>query len=132
MNLFKFIFLASLFSFNTFGAKRNFLFECAHYKTSSPVDYTRIYEVTKGAKTTYEVDVHAFDHHGESSFTKRVNLLTKYDGKILEFTTGNFRIKIDYVRTPISPGTLWAFGRIPEYDIHSFDWTCKQYGELSL
>lgn len=106
------------------GGSREFLFDCAHTNNSSPLERLQIFERTKGSNKFFEVDSVAYIGGIEKVSTKKVNLISKYDGKILEFTTGNFRVKIDYVRD--NGGYLWAFARVPDYDVHSFDWRCKE------
>ncbi|EQC43792.1 hypothetical protein [Bacteriovorax sp. Seq25_V] len=119
--------LSTISTLNTYAAplaKKELLFECPHKKTSSPVDRLFIYKKTLGSKETYEVEVQAYQNGIDKTYSKKVNLISKYDGRILEFTTGNFRVKIDKVRE--NEDKFWAFARIPEYDIHSFDWSCKE------
>lgn len=106
------------------GASREYLFDCAHTDVNSAVERLNIYETTKGVNVYHEVDVVAFENGVEKIDTKKVFLKSKYKGAILEFNGGNFRVKIDRVRA--NNGYLWAFARVPDYDIHSFDWKCKE------
>ncbi len=117
------ILLISSNSQGALQAKKELLFECPHKKANSPVDRLFIYKTTLGSRVSYEVEVQAYINGHDKSFKKKVNLVSKYDGKIIEFTTGNFRVKIDKVRE--TEGKYWAFARVPQYDIHSFDWSCK-------
>lgn len=115
--------IVSLTSFAKITPKRVALFECAHLKEGTPVDRLFIYESTLGRRTFYEAEVKLLQMGIESSYFTTLNLVSKYNGKILHYTNGNFRVKIDKVQ--VNEQKYSAFARIPEYEIHSFDWTCK-------
>lgn len=115
--------VVSLSSFGKLEPKRIALYECAHLKEGTPVERLFIHESTLGARTFYEAEVKLLEMGIESSYFKKLNLISKYDGKILHFTNGNFRVKIDKVQ--VNEKKYSAFARIPEYEIHSFDWNCK-------
>lgn len=104
--------------------EREYLFDCAHTRAHSPLERLNVYEIRKGRKLYYEVDMVSYENGIEKVNTKKVFLLSRYEGKILEFNAGDFRMKIDRVRP--NEGYLWAFARVPEYDVHSFDWKCKE------
>lgn len=107
--------------------KRTQLYHCVNYDTNSHVTDAIIYESKFGNNHPFyeiEVFVDNLNQDKEFSYIKKVNYLSKYNQKIETFTTGNFRIKLDHVRPGID-GQIWAFARIPEYQVHSFDWSCK-------
>lgn len=101
------------------------LFDCAHLEETSIVDRIVISKFTLGRNQYYELEVKLMIQGMEESYSKRVNLISKYNGRVLHFTNGNHRLKID--RTFPREGKYPAFGRVPEYDIHSFDWICKDW-----
>lgn len=105
--------------------KQERLFDCAHLDETSIVDRVVISKFTLGWNFYYELEVRLQIQGPEQSYSKRVNLISKYDGRVLHFTNGNHRLKLD--RTFPQEGKYPAFGRIPEYDIHSFDWVCKDW-----
>lgn len=115
--------LISLNSFVWAAPKQKRLFDCAHLDETSIVDRIVISKFTLGRNFYYELEVKLLIQGHEQSYSKRVNLISKYDGRVLHFTNGNHRLKLD--RTFPREGKYPAFGRVPEYDIHSFDWLCK-------
>lgn len=106
---------------------REAIYTCKHLDHQSQVEGVMIYESRFGqGKIFHEVEV-LEDFHGEkSSYFRKVNLISIYDGAIEHFTVGNFRVKIDRVRRD-ERGHMWAFARIPKHGIHSMDWVCKDY-----
>lgn len=85
-----------------------------------------IVESKLGRNTFYEVEVPYSDiHRNEQTFYRKLNLISKYEGRVLTFTTGNYRVKIDRA-VPIED-KYKAFVRLPNFDIHSTEWMCKDY-----
>jgi hypothetical protein len=113
----------SMLSFS--AAYEEKLFDCAHLNETSIVDRIVISKFILGKNHYYELEVKLMIQGMERSYSKRVNLISKYDGRVLHFTNGNHRLKID--RTFPREGKYPAFGRVPEYNIHSFNWVCKDW-----
>ena len=113
----------SMLSFSAVREEK--LFDCAHLDETSIVDRIVISTFTLGRNHYYELEVKLMIQGMEKSYSKKVNLISKYDGRVLHFTNGNHRLKID--RTFPHEGKYPAFGRVPEYDIHSFNWVCKDW-----
>lgn len=108
--------------------KREKLFDCAHLKDNSPVERVYIHKSHFGNNDPfYELEIVVHQEGLTSSYFEKVNLIKIYDGKILHFTKGNTRIKIDLVRK--KEEKYFTFARIPKYNIHSFDWVCKKLYE---
>ena len=108
------------------AAKRQRLFECRNFGSRSTVNELYIVEATLGKKTTYEVEVPYYSQLGEQeTYTRKLNLIEKYNGKVLLFTTGNYRVKIDRA-IPVEM-KYKTFVRLPYFDIHSTQWFCKDY-----
>lgn len=106
---------------------RETMYSCKYLDDKSQVEGAMIYKSRFGrGEVFYEIEVLTELDGRESSFFKRVNLVSIYDGAIEHFTTGNFRIKIDRVSADEN-GHMRAFGRIPQYQIHSKNWVCKDY-----
>ncbi|MFG1501345.1 hypothetical protein ABMA70_14145 [Halobacteriovorax sp. XZX-3] len=129
MNSLKLIFLILISSVTLakFGSKSQPLYHCVNYDGQSKVTDAMIYESQYGRGPIFhEIEVYVEDtnQNKEFSYRKKVNYIPKYDAKVESFTTGSFRIRLDHVVGGID-GNIWAFVRIPEYDIHSFDWSCK-------
>lgn len=124
MKFFLLITLLALPVIQSQAASRVQLFDCAHTNTSSALERLNIYETTKGRNTYHEIDIVAYESGVERINTRKVYLQSRYDDKVLEFSTGSFRIRIDRVRP--NGGYLWAFARVPDYGVHSFDWKCKE------
>ena len=119
--------LLSLSAFAGITPKRKPIYTCVNYDDSKHVEGVTIYQSQHGrGKIFFEVKVDVLRYGVESHFIKKVNLISKYGGKIQEFTTGNFRVKIDRVRRD-QDNHFATFARIPEYDVHSRDWSCKDY-----
>lgn len=105
--------------------KREAIYNCVNYDDSKHVEGVTIYKSRFGnADPFYEVQVHVLKYGVESHYFKKVNRITKYNEKIQEYTTGNFRVKIDRVRKD-SDNHFYTFARIPKHNIHSKDWSCK-------
>ncbi len=106
--------------------KRQALYHCVNYDTKSKVTDALIYESKLGTRVFHEVEVFVEDINQakEYSYFTKVNYRPKYDAKVEAFTTGNFRIRLDHISKGID-GNIWTFARIPEYGVHSFDWSCK-------
>jgi hypothetical protein len=122
------LFMSLLISSNTWALtapQQEKLYECAHLDERSVVERIFISKISLGRNIYYETEVKISIRGIESSYFTRVNMLSSYGGRVLHFTNGNHRIKIDKVR--VKEGKYWAFARIPKYDIHSFDWNCKDW-----
>lgn len=105
--------------------KRTELYRCVSLESGTGVSDTFIYESKLGSNLFHEIKVNFIENGREKSYFKKVNLISKYNGKVQEFTTGNFRIRVDKVRLS-NDGNIWAFARIPSHDIHSINWSCKE------
>lgn len=105
------------------GPDREALYDCAYMKTDSFVESLTVYHSTLGRREFYEVLVRARVGRDYREKFKSVHLVSTYDGRIQTFGTGNFRVKINRVFP--EEGKYRTFVRIPEYDMHSSDWTCK-------
>lgn len=102
---------------------RTALYDCAYMKDDSFVEGLTVYQSKLGSREFYEVEVRA-NVEGEYRETfKTVNLVSTYGGRVQTYGTGNFRVKIDRVFP--TDGKFKAFARIPQYNMHSLDWTCK-------
>ena len=118
----------SSFTFAGLKPKREALYSCVNYDTSSEVYGAKIYASSFGQRKFYEIEVLYLDDYKEASLFKKVNLISKYGNRVQSYTTGNYRIKIDRVRAD-EDGHFWTFARIPDFDVHSQDWSCKDiYG----
>ena len=107
--------------------KRKALYRCVSLNHHSPVDDAFIYLSRFGRKSEFhEIKINSLKDGRVISYYKKVNLLSKYDGKVQIYTTGNFRIRVDKVM-PASDGNYSAFARIPTHDIHSKNWSCKDF-----
>lgn len=83
-----------------------------------------IVESQLGSNTFYEVEVPYND--GEvKTFFRKLNLIRSHRAKVLTFTTGNYRVKID--RALPFEKKFKSFVRLPNFDIHSSEWFCKDY-----
>ncbi len=106
---------------------RKALYRCVSLNHNSPVDDAFIFESKLGSKNIFhEIKVNTLKDGRIHSYFKKVNLLSKYDGKVQTYTTGNFRIRVDKVM-PAKDGNYSAFARIPSHDIHSKNWSCKDF-----
>lgn len=113
-------FVLFITSFNVFAAgKRVDLFDCA-YMAESPLERVIISQVTLGRKTHHQFEIHSIISGFEKVKIVKVNLLKLHNDNIFHFTNGNSRIKIDFVQN-------LSFGRIPDFDVHSHDWHCKEF-----
>lgn len=121
MKILTLTFILFMISFKTLASeKRVELFDCA-YLANSPLERVIISEVTLGRKTHHQFELHSIVAGFERVKTIKVNLLRLHNDNIFHFTNGNTRIKIDFVQKK-------SFGRIPDFDIHSYDWYCKPKG----
>jgi len=121
----KLIILLNLLIASAYAApNREMLFECLNYDETSPVVGAFIYQKMLGPNKLYEIEVDMSEDSRQRNFFRRVNLIEIYGGRILHFTTGNFRIKFDRVQVD-NQGLFPAFARIPQYGIHSKNWKCK-------
>ncbi len=118
-----FLLINSMLSFSAVREEK--LFDCAHLDETSVVDRLVVSKFALGRNHYYELEIKLMIQGIEKRYSKRVNLITKYDERVLHFTNGNHRLKID--RTFPREGKYSAFGRVPEYDIHSFNWVCKDW-----
>lgn len=103
---------------------REVLFDCIHLDQYSPVWGLQVVEVTRGRRVTFEVDIEHKVQGEYKIFSRKVNLVETYGGRILTFGTGNTRVKIDRTQ-PISNGRFKTFARLPQFEIHAKDWECK-------
>jgi len=104
--------------------KRTRLFHCRNFGPAELVEELYIVESVLGRNTFYEVEV-PYYQDGERVFYRKLNLIEKYNGRVLLFTTGNYRVKIDRV-FPVDM-KYKTFVRLPNFDIHSTNWFCKDY-----
>ena len=104
--------------------KRKLLYDCVYLKDNSQLERVYIYQSRFGsARPFHEFKIFYLKDGYSKNYFKKVRLNSQYDGKILHFSNGNTRIKIDKVR--VKEGKYWTFGRIPKFKVHSFDWACK-------
>jgi hypothetical protein len=108
---------------DSFARKR--LFHCRNFGPNEEVEELFIVRVQKGSRTTYEVEVPYGPLNEKKIFTRSLNLISKYDGRVLLYTTGNYRVKIDRV-FPVEK-KYKTFVRLPKFDVHSTQWFCKDY-----
>lgn len=121
--LIHFSFSLSLITWSTFANYSERIFHCHNFGTNESVDELYIVESKKGRVISYEVEV-PYQLSGESlKFTKKLNFIPKYEGRVLQFTTGNYRVIIDTV-FPVEK-KYKTFVRLPFFDVHSTDWFCK-------
>ncbi len=79
-----------------------------------------------GRNQYYEVEVPYKNFDDEKkTYWKKLNLIETYEGRVLTFTTGNVRVKINRVFP--EEKKYRSFVRLPNFDIHSQDWKCKDY-----
>ncbi len=120
------ILLLSTTSFAGLNPKRERLFHCKNFARVIKIEELFIVESRLGSNTFYEVEVPYNDIDGKNlTFFRKLNLIKKYEGRILTFTTGNYRVKIDRA-FPIEK-KYKSFVRLPKFDIHSTEWFCKDY-----
>lgn len=114
-------------TFASLNPDREALYSCVNYNDSEVVEGAVIYRSQFGkAKAFYEIQLNIFIDGLESTYIKKVNLVSKYEGRVQVYTTGGFRIKVDRVRRDAN-NHFAAFARFPDYDVHSSDWSCKDY-----
>ena len=98
-------------------------YDCAYMGDDSVVSGLTIYESQLGRRNFFEVGVHATLDGQEIERFRTVNLVSEYEGRVQTYGTGNFRVKVNRVY-PVE-GKFRAFARLPEFGMHSSDWTCK-------
>lgn len=106
-------------------SERNRIFHCMNFAQVAEIEELFIVETTKGRNTFYEVEVPYVELGQEKTFYRKLNLLRTYGGRVLTYTTGNYRVKID--RAIPRDGKYKSFVRLPKFDIHSTEWFCKDY-----
>lgn len=99
------------------------LYDCAYMADDSLVESLSVYDSRLGNRRFYEVGVRLSSAAGVDEVFRTVNLVNEYGGRVQTFGTGNFRVKINRVY-PVE-GKFRAFARLPDYDMHSEQWTCK-------
>ena len=104
--------------------KRKRLFHCKNFDQIDMVEELFVLESRYGNNKFYEVEV-PYNDGKEKTFYRKLNLITKYEGRILTFTTGNYRVKIDRA-IPVEK-KYKSFVRLPNFGIHSKKWFCKDY-----
>ncbi len=110
-------------SANALAPQRTALYDCAYMNDDSFVEGLTIYHSVLGRREFYEVMVRASVDGDYRETFKTVNLVSTYEGRVQTYGTGNFRVKVNRVFP--TEGKYKAFARIPQYDMHSQDWTCK-------
>lgn len=125
LSLFLLILSSYSLAANEISSSRKRLFHCRNFGPELEVEELFISEVTKGSRTHYEVEVPYNIQQKQKIFTRRLNLISKYDGRVLLFTTGNYRVKVDRA-LPVEK-KYKSFVRLPRFDVHSTEWFCKDY-----
>lgn len=121
---FTFVLIFISIFFSPLSFTREILFDCINLDESSTVWGLQVMEVTRGRRVTFEIDVQHKVQGEYRIFSRKVNLVENYGGRILTFGTGNTRVKVDRA-IPISTGRFKSFVRLPDFEIHSKDWECK-------
>lgn len=109
--------------------QRQRLYDCAYMADDSVVESLSVYDSQLGNRKFYEVGVRIVKATEAYEVFRTVNLVNQYGGRVQTFGTGNFRVKINRVN-PVE-GKFRAFARLPDYDMHSEEWTCKDVLERS-
>lgn len=104
---------------------RERIFHCMNFGNYERVEELFIVESKLGRNEFFEVEVPYIFNGEEETFYKKLNLIEKYQGRVLLFTTGNYRVKIDRVFP--DNGKYKSFVRLPNFEVHSLDWYCKDY-----
>ena len=118
------VFCLTLLSSSVFASvQRTPLYDCAFMGDGSFVEGLTIYQSQQGRRYFYEVEVRASVDGEYRETSREVNLVSTYNGRVQTYGTGNFRVKVN--RVYATDGKFRAFARLPEYDMHSQDWTCK-------
>lgn len=117
-----------LFATNLFAQmtpKRERLFNCVHYSENSDLERIEIFESHfNPSKIFYELKLISNRNGYEITDFKKVNLLYLLGGRILHFTKGNVRVKINLINE--KEQKFETFARIPSFDVHSKNWGCKK------
>jgi hypothetical protein len=123
--LYIFLIFCTIFSAHAqMTPQRKEIYHCAPNQAHPEVEGTRIYQSNFGQNKFHEIEVLILKDGMRSSYFKKVHLNSTYGGRILTFGTGNFRVRIDHVYP--SRGKFKTFSRIPRYNIHSKQWSCKK------
>ena len=117
------LFITTSFSFA--APQRERLFHCLNFGPREHIEELFIVKSSYGQKVFYEVEVPFIPNDHDSVFFRRLNLIEKYRGRVLLFTTGNYRVEIDRVFP--QEGKYEAFVRLPRFEVHSRQWMCKDY-----
>lgn len=106
--------------------KRERLFHCMNFGKIKNVEELYVVKSRLGSNIFYEVEVpyKTFENQAKTYFKKLI-LTEKYGGRILTYSTGNTRVKIDRA-IPVEK-KYKSFVRLPKFDIHSKEWKCKDY-----
>lgn len=119
------LFVTSAFASQENNLSRKRLFHCRNFGEKEEVEELFIAQITKGTRTYYEVEVPYRQSNEIKTFTRKLNLIPKYEGRVLLYTTGNYRVKVDKV-FPVEK-KYKAFVRLPRFNVHSTEWRCKDY-----
>lgn len=103
---------------------RERLFHCRNFGQIVMVEELYIVQTKKGTRTYYEVEV-PYNDGVDKTFFRRLNLIKTHGARVLSFTTGNYRVKIDRAM-PVEK-KYKTFVRLPKFGIHSTEWFCKDY-----
>lgn len=122
---FTLIFFLSTQAYAELTPKREAIYHCMYDLNDSDIESLFVMKSKLGTNSFYEVQVNAFVDGSRKTTYRKVNLVETYGGRVLTFGTGNFRVKINKVY-PVD-GHYRSFARIPEYDMHSEAWFCKDY-----
>lgn len=117
--------LSSTYADKGLSPKRTRIFHCRNFGQINEVEQLYIVEAKKGSNTFYEVEVPYKQLDEKKVFFRKLNLISTYEGRVLTFTTGNYRVKIDRA-LPVEK-KYKSFVRLPKFDIHSTEWFCKDY-----
>ncbi|EQC49024.1 hypothetical protein M899_0649 [Bacteriovorax sp. BSW11_IV] len=115
--------LMSYFSNAQMKPKRVALFDCAHMKDGTNVERIIVHQSKLGKREFYEAETVLLEYGHYRNEFKKVNKVSKFDERVLEFSNSSLLLKINKVRE--KEGKYWAAARLSNYDIHSVDWTCK-------
>ena len=120
--------LLCLLSLNSIYAglnvKRKRIFHCRNFDHITMVEELFILESKLGRNIFYEVEV-PYNNGQDQVFFRKLNLIKTHGARVLSFTTGNYRVKIDRAM-PVKK-KYKTFVRLPKFGIHSTKWFCKDY-----
>lgn len=105
--------------------KRKAIYECVDMKDNSKVERVFIYESRLGATDFYEAQIipeKIYYPDAKDRFLK-VNFTSKYRNNVQTYARGTFRIKVH--RAIPTEKKFPSSAYIPEYNIQSSKWTCK-------